>query len=58
MEMFAEVWRLIWEGLSQYEVPILNMTFKTFLVGQLLLIFLIGLLKVFLGFSQSDGKDK
>ena len=57
MEILANVWELIWQGLEEYEVPILNISFKTFLVGQLLLIFLIGLLKFFLGMSYNE-RDK
>lgn len=49
MEMLQLVIHNIWEGLSNTYVPILDITFKTFLVGQLLLFVLVGLLNFFLG---------
>ena len=49
MELLANVINHIWDGLETYEVPILNMSFKTFLVGQMILFVLVGLLNWFIG---------
>lgn len=49
MELFAEMIRTLWQQLDTAEVPILEITFKEFLVGVLILKCIIDILNFFLG---------
>ena len=49
MELFAGMIQKLWEQLDTAEVPILEITFKEFLVGVLILKAVIDILNFFLG---------
>ena len=57
MELLAHTISKLWEQLDLYNVPILDITFKEFLVGILMLFVLVGIFNFFMGkHYESTGK--
>ena len=58
MELITHVFSEIWTALDTVNVPIVNVSFKTFLVAILIMSFLVSLLNFFLGKGGDSKGDK
>lgn len=58
MELITNTFSSIWTALEAATVPILNIPFTTFLLGQLILFSLIGLLNFLFGKHGDSKGDK
>ena len=57
MEIVTALFSALWSGLDDITVPIVNVSFKTFLIAILIMSFLVSLLNFFLG-KGGDSKGE